>query len=201
MPNCECGKPYDLEKNHLVPASRIAEETAKRQAAEAKVQAKESELAAAQSALSLSSTRLQFASGAPDENKARQLVGAYEAAIKGMEKPPSLEAWAADPAGGAWIAAALRPAAPAPAPAGSSPAPVPAPAPAGAAPAPAPAIPNTNTGTLPTQPAPPSKDALVRQYDELNQRYARAPHAERPALLKEIGEVEAKIRALIGAAT
>lgn len=194
----------DLAAHQLVPASRITEESAKRAAKEKEAADALKELAALKASSDLAATRLALAGElVPTERDAKRAMALYRSDTEGMEKPPTFAEWSAKD--GASIVSVLRPAAPAPAPAGSSPAPVPAPAPAGAAPAPtpapAPATPNTNTGALATQPAPPSKDALVRQYDELNQRYARAPHAERAALLKEIGEVEAKIRAPIGAAT
>ena len=197
------GKTIEVEidpaAHHLVPASRITEETAKRAAKEKEASDALKELAALKASSDLAMTRLALAGeAAPSERDAKRLRAAYQADIEGMKEPPSFAEWTTKD--GAAFVSALRPAAPAPVP-------NPAPAPAGAAPAtaptpaPAPATPNTNTGALPTQPAPASKDALVRQYEELNQRYARATHAERPNLLKEINEVEAKIRAPTGAAT
>lgn len=190
----------DLAALQLVPAGRITEESGKRQAAEAQLQALQKEVGTLKGNLDLSSTRLRLAGdAAPSESAAKMARGAYNGFIDGVEKPPTFEEWSAGD--GKSFLASLRPAAAAPAPAG---APTPAPAPAGAAPAPAPAapnIPNTNTGALTTQPAPPSNAALLKQYDDLNGRYARATPAERPALMTEITQIEAKIRAPVGAAT
>ena len=191
----------DLQKHQLAPATRIAEESGKRQAAEAQLQALQKEVGTLKSTLDLSSTRLRLAGdAAPSESAAKMARGAYNGFIDGVEKPPTFEEWSSGD--GKSFLASLRPVAAAPAPAG---APNPAPAPVGAAPAPGPApapnIPNTNTGALTTQPAPPSNAALLKQYDDLNGRYARATPAERPALLTEITQVEAKIRAPVGAAT
>lgn len=190
----------DLAAHQLVPASRITEESAKRAAKETEAANALKELAALKASSDLAMTRLALAGeAAPSERDAKRLRAAWQADIEGMEKPLTFAEWSAKD--GAAFISALRPAAPAPTPAAAAPAPAGAAPAAAPTPAPAPATPNTNTGTLPTQPAPPSRDALVRQYDELNQRYARTPHAERPALLKEINEVEAKIRTPTGAAT
>ena len=186
----------DLAAHQLVPASRITEESDKRRAAETQLQALQKELGVAKSALDLSGTRLRLAGdAAPSEAHAKMARGAYQGFTDGMEKPPTFEEWSSTE--GKSFLASLRPAA-APAPAG---APTPAPAPTPAAPAPAPAIPNTSAGALTTPPAAPSKEALFKQYNDLNQQYARANQEGRKALAPQIAELEGKIRAPVGAAT
>jgi hypothetical protein len=159
----------DLAANQLVPASRITEESGKRQAAEGQLQALQKEFGTLKSTLDLNSTRLRLAGdAAPTEGAAKMARGAYSGFIEGMEKPPTFDEWSA--ADGRSFLSSLRPAAPAPA---GAPQPAPAPAPAGTA-APAPAIPNTNAGALPNSPTtrPTKQQVEAAQAQLLSERRA-----------------------------